>query len=71
MKIAQYKGTHRMARVSEGTYFNKGKYIVSFYYDGYPDYEWKRGSHGIACTICDTLAQAKRISKYYIQKDNE
>lgn len=49
----------------------KYSYVVNFYYDGFPDYEWKRGAHGIACDLCETLGQAKRKAKYYISKDNE
>lgn len=31
---------------------------VFFYYDGYLDTQWKKGSHGIACDTCKTLSQA-------------
>lgn len=41
---------------------------VFFYYDGYPDTEWKRGSHGMWCDTCDTLAKAKAKAKRYVQK---
>ena len=47
----------------------KYNYVVSFYYEGFPDYEWKRGSHGISCDLCETLEQAKRKAKYYISKE--
>lgn len=44
-------------------------YTVSFYYDGFPDFEWKRGSHGIACDLCNTIEQAMRKAKYYLKKE--
>lgn len=65
------KNIHRKAVVKDGKYFCEGKYVVSFYYDGFPDYEWKKGSHGVACDICDTLEQAKRKADYYVKKDNQ
>ena len=43
-------------------------FTVYFYYDGLPNYEWKRGSDGLACDLCETLEQAKRKAKYYINK---
>lgn len=42
---------------------------VFFYYDGDPDYEWKRGSHGTYCDTCKTLAQAKGKAKRYTEKE--
>ena len=65
------KNTHRSAMVREGDYFCKGKYVVDFFYDGLSDYDWKKGSHGIACDICDTFEQAKRKANYYVNKDNQ
>ncbi len=47
-------------------YYNH--YSVFFYYDGYPDYEWKRGSNGVSCDICDTLKQALNKARYYLNK---
>jgi len=41
---------------------------VFFYYDGYLDTQWKKGSHGIACDTCKTLSQAKGKAKRYVQK---
>jgi hypothetical protein len=41
---------------------------VFFYYDGYADKEWKKGSHGMACDVCKTLSQAKGKAKRYVQK---
>lgn len=63
------KGEHRSARVVKGSYFTEGKFVVDFFYDGLPDYEWKKGSSGVACAICDTLEQAKRKAQYYVNKD--
>ena len=44
------------------------KFTIDLYYDGFPDYEWKRGSGGIACDLCKTLEQAKRKAKHYVNK---
>lgn len=44
-------------------------YTVYFYYDGYSDYDWKKGSCGCACDTGLTLEQAKRKAKYYVNKD--
>jgi len=66
-KLTIRKG-NRAAIVVPGTYMVYGKYVVHFYYDGYPDYEWKRGSDGIPCDICDTREQAIRKAKYYVNK---
>lgn len=46
----------------------KYNFTIFFYYDGFPDYEWKRGSCGVNCDLCETLDQAKRKAKYYINK---
>lgn len=62
-------GTHRTAVVKTSAIDDN--YVVWFYYDGYQDDEWKRGSHGIACDNCKTLAQAKSKAKRYIAKDYE
>lgn len=43
-------------------------YKIEFYYDGCLDYEWKRGSHGMASDLCETIDQAKRKAKYYLKK---
>lgn len=64
-------GTHRTAIVKEGTYLCEGQFVVNFYYDNYCDYEWKKGSHGIACDICKTLEEAKRKARYYVKKDQQ
>lgn len=69
-RLYAVRGTHREAMVRKGTYLCEGKFVVDFYYDGLPDHEWKRGSHGISCDICDTLDQAKRKADYYVGKDN-
>lgn len=53
-----------MVRKSE---FIKG-YTVSFYYDGEPDFEYKRGSGGNSVEVCKTMEQAKRKAKYYVNK---
>lgn len=68
-RLARYEKGHRVAIVREGTYMCVGKVVVDFYYDGYPDYEWKKGSHGIACEICDTLEQARRKARYYVNHE--
>lgn len=68
-RLARYEKGHRVAIVREGTYMSIGKVVVDFYYDGYPDYEWKKGSHGIACEICDTLEQARRKARYYVNHE--
>ena len=62
------KNGSKMARVRAGDYFTKGKFVVDFFYDGLPDYEWKKGSHGIASDICETMEQAKRKANYYVRK---
>ena len=64
--LARYEKEHRVAIIKEGVYMSAGKVIVSFYYDGFPAYEWKKGSNGVPCDICDTLEQAKRKARYYI-----
>lgn len=69
MKDIVLKKGHRRAEIKEGMYFTSGQYVVSFYYDGFPDFEWKSGSHGIACDICDTVEQAIRKAKYYLKKE--
>ena len=43
-------------------------WIVQFYFGGYQDYEWKRGSGGIALDSDLTKEQAIRKAKYYINK---
>ena len=63
------KGEHRMAQIRMGAYLVKGKYVVDFYYDGHPDFEWKKGAHGMSCDICDTLEQAKRKARRYVNFD--
>lgn len=68
-RLARYEKGHRVAIVREGTYMSIGKVVVDFYYDGYPDYEWKKGSHGIACEICDSLEQARRKARYYVNHE--
>lgn len=65
------KSEHRTAEIKKGVAHCEGQYVVYFYYDGLCDYEWKRGAHGTNCEICDTLEQAKRKAKYYIDKDKE
>ena len=67
--VLKLEDEHRTAIISEGTAFCKGKYVVDFYYDGAPDFEWKRGAHGMACEICNTLNQAKSKAEYYVLKD--
>lgn len=42
---------------------------VSFYYDGFPDYEWKRGSNGVACDTGLTKKQAIRKARYYVTRE--
>lgn len=69
MTPIRIEGTHRLAIVRESKGLVNQPYAVSFYYDGYPDYEWKKGSCGIACDLCDTIEQAIRKAKYYIKKD--
>ena len=66
-KLFEIQGTNRKAIIRKSPYV-KG-IVVDFYYDGFPDYEWKRGSAGIACDICETLEQAKAKAKYYVKKD--
>lgn len=66
-KLFVVKNGKRMAQIRK-TNIMKG-FVVDFYYDGYPDYEWKRGSHGISCDICDTIEQAKRKANYYVSKE--
>lgn len=68
-RLARYEKGHRVAIVREGTYMSIGKVVVDFYYDGYPDFEWKKGSHGIACEICDSLEQARRKARYYVNHE--
>lgn len=68
-KLYSKKGTHRYAYVHEGEYFCKGKYVVEFLYDGFPDFEWKKGAHGMSCDICDTLKSAKGKVRRYIKLD--
>ena len=41
-RLARYEKGHRVAIVREGTYMSIGKVVVDFYYDGYPDFEWKK-----------------------------
>ena len=69
MKPIKLKKGHRMAIVRDAVGIVTEPYMVSFYYDGLPDFEWKRGSHGIACDLCDTLEQAMRKAKYYLKKE--
>lgn len=59
----------RTAIITEGTYFCKGQFVVRFYYKGYPDFEWKRGAHGMSCDLCDMFEQAKRKANYYVSKN--
>ena len=65
-KLAEFKNGNRLAIVKTSSISND--YDVWFYYDGMPDYEWKKGSHGIAMDICKTLEQAKKKAKYYVNK---
>lgn len=67
--IIKYNSIHRTAIVRESKGITLQPYVVDFYYDGYPDFEWKRGSHGMSCDLCDTLEQAKRKANNYIKKD--
>ena len=67
--LFEIRSRDRHAIVKRGSHFCDGKYVVYFYYGGYADHEWKKGSHGIACDVCDTLEQAKRKANYYVAKD--
>lgn len=68
MIIKTYDNIHRKAVISISDYF-KNKYIINFYYDGYQDYEWKKGSNGISCDIVDSLEKAESKAQRYIKKD--
>ncbi len=68
MEIKRFEGIHRTAVIKTNEYF-KGKYIVNFYYDGCQDYEWKKGSDGVASDIVDDLKKAEAKAKRYIKKD--
>lgn len=57
---------NRKAEVQFSNYV--GKFTVHFYYDGFQDFEWKRGSDGVACDLCDTYEQACRKARYYVRK---
>ena len=69
MKAIVLKNGHRMAVIQDAQGIVDKPYSVSFWYDGYPDFQWKRGSGGVACDLCDTVAQAKRKARYYLKKE--
>lgn len=73
-EIKRYNGTeHRVAVITDNTdhpiLHDRYPFAVYFYYDGMCDYEWKRGSHGIACDLCETLEQATGKARRYVKKD--
>mgnify|MGYP007101837774 CR=1 FL=1 len=65
MSILTYEKNHRKAIISK---MDDGRYYIIFKYDGYLDYEWKKGSHGVYCDVCDTLQSAKGKARRYINK---
>lgn len=65
----RYESGLRMAIIRKGSYFTADKWVVDFYWNGYVDFEWKRGANGVACDICDTLESAKRKARYYVSKE--
>lgn len=71
-EVTRYENGKRKAIIykkHEGAIIPKEyNFSVFFYYDGLPDYEWKRGSGGVPCDSCVTLEQAKRKAKYYVNK---
>lgn len=69
--IKVYRGTHRRAEIRHGFPPFPEDFVIFFYYDGWSDFEWKRGAGGMNCTICKTQRQAERIARYYINKDKE
>lgn len=58
---------HRKAIVKTSAIDPNG-YTVWFYFDGWADYEWKRGAGGIAMDNCDTLQQAIGKARRYVNQ---
>lgn len=63
MKTVFEKG-HKKAVIREGENFNKGKFVIDYYYDNKTDFEAMKKSYG----IFDTLKQAQNNARYYINK---
>lgn len=63
--VLVFEKGYRKVRISK-TRDNK-YYMVFFFMNDY-DYEWKKGSHGMYCDVCDTLTSAKAKAKRYINK---
>lgn len=65
--ICKFEGIYRKAIIKTSAI--NDSFTVWFYFNGYQDYEWKRGANGIAMDSCKTLDQAKGKAKRYIEKD--
>lgn len=71
-KLMTYENKHRKAVIEDNDdcplVNEEYPYTVTFYYDGYRDYEWKRGSYGIPCSICKTMKEAQGKARRYVAK---
>jgi len=66
--IKVYENGKRKAIIRESSGIVSEPYAVDFLYDGYPDYEWKKGSHVVAVELCSTLKQARSKARSYINR---